>query len=152
LEYEFDPPEVQLAPGAVQVVELTVTPREGRAPPPEQPYDFEAIAFVSGPGIDSAITQMGAFIPVGPVMAPLAVQLDPAYREGSAGQFELMLVNQTSNPFMARLRASDDADALEFQFQSTNVPLQPREVMRLSVIVQGRDGVALPGPYRYPFT
>jgi hypothetical protein len=154
LQYEFEPPQVQLLPGNAQVVNLTVRPRDGLGLDPNLTYDFDVISWVPGVGTDGATTARSGswtYVPEGPAIAPLNVTIDPTHVLGDRGQFELTLVNQGDAPLGVVLRGSDEADALEFVFQVPRVDLQPKEVTRISVIVQGKGAGTLTGPYRYPF-
>ena len=152
LHYKFEPMRVELAPASVEVVDLVVSLRNGHAPA-GQDYKFDVIAWIPGMGTSGATTRAGAWAYTPPTVpvAALALHLDPTHILGGEGQVQLKVVNQGAVPLTVQLRGSDDAEALEFWFQTPRLQLQPQEVKEMSLIVRGREGAPLPGPYRYPF-
>jgi hypothetical protein len=157
LAFDFNPRQLELKPGAVELVDLTVTPKEGGRIGREGTdfgYPFQAIAWIPGMGSNGAVTQNGMWFytpPAGPAVAPLTVQLHPTQMIGDNGQFTLTLINTGASPLTVQLRGSDEAESLEFLFQVPRLELQPKEVSELTLIVRGAGGEPLPGPYRYPF-
>lgn len=152
LQYDFSPPRVQLAPNTVELVDLTVQPRNGLDG--FRDYPFEVIAWVPGTGTDGATVHPASWFfvpPPEPEPAPLDLELYPMRVIGPQGQFQVRMENRGDDPLTVVLRASDDAEALQFLYQVPRVELQPKEAAEVSLIVQGRDGAPLPAPYRYPF-
>jgi hypothetical protein len=152
LQYEFSPPRVQVAPGTVELIDLTVKSRNGIEA--FRDYPFDVIAWVPGTGNDGATIHPASwfYVPApAPAPVPLALQLYPAQVIGPTGQFQVEIENQGTDPLTVILRGSDDAEALEFLYQVPRLQLQPKEATEVSLIVRGRSGVPLPGPYRYPF-
>ncbi|MDQ2808429.1 MAG: hypothetical protein M3Z04_16200 [Chloroflexota bacterium] len=157
LAFAFEPQKVDLKPGAVELVDLTVTPKEGGRignDGSDFGYRFEAIAWVPGMGTNGATSQYGTWFytpPSGPQLAPVSVQLTPTQIVGDTGQFTVTLANTSLSPMVVLLRGSDEAEALQFLFQAERLELDAREVRELSLIVRGAEGEALAGPFRYPF-
>ncbi len=157
LAFAFEPQRLELKPGAVELIDLTVTPKEGGRignDGSDFGYGFEATAWVPGMGSNGATSQHGTWFytpPTGPQAAPLSVQLTPSQIIGDTGQFTVTLANTGLSPLAVVLRGSDEAEALEFLFQVPRLELQPREVSELTLIVRGVGGEPLAGPYRYPF-
>src|SRR5262249_48482632 len=117
-------------------------------------YPFDVIAWVPGTGTDGATVHPASWFfvpPPEPAPAPLALELYPARGIGPVGQFNVQIENRGNDPLTVVLRGSDDAEALDFLYQVPRVQLQPKESTEVSLIVQGRGGAPLPGPYRYPF-
>jgi hypothetical protein len=154
LQYDFQPQKLELAPGAVELVDLALRPKDGRTLEADIGYSFEAIAWVPGMGTNGSTTSVGTWFytpPAGPVEAPVTLQMTPSQIIGDTGQFQLTLANRGYDPVSVVLRGSDESEALEFLFQTPRVELQPKEVQDVSLIIRGVNGQALPGPYRYPF-